>query len=123
MQIRGACHCSAVSFTADIDPSRVVLCHCTDCQVMSGSAFRRVVLAPIDTLALSGQTNVYAKVAESGNRPVQVFCPECGTPLYAMAPEHATTVSIRVGCVGERSRLRPAAQIWARSAMPWLHEL
>ena len=45
MQIHGAGHCGAVSFTADIDPSRVVLCHCTDCQMMSGSAFRMTVLA------------------------------------------------------------------------------
>ena len=123
MQIHGGCHCGAVSFTADIDPSRVMLCHCTDCQVMSGSAFRMVVLASIDKFAVSGQTKGYVKVAESGNRRVQVFCPECGTPLYATAPEHATTVSIRVGCVKERAHLRPAAQIWARSAMPWLHEL
>ena len=94
MQIHGACHCGAVSFTADIE-----------------------------TLAVSGQTKGYVKVAESGNRRAQVLCPECGTPLYATAPEHATTVSIRVGCVKERTRLRPAAQIWARSAMPWLHEL
>jgi len=123
MQINGGCHCGAVSFTADIDPSRVVLCHCTDCQIMSGSAFRMVVLAPIDKFAVSGRTKGYVKVAESGNRRMQVFCPECGTPLYAMAPEHTATVSIRVGCVRERAQLRPAAQIWARSAMPWLHEL
>jgi hypothetical protein len=123
MQIHGGCHCGAVSFTADVDPSRVMLCHCTDCQVMSGSAFRMVVLASIETFAVSGRTKGYVKVAESGNRRIQVFCPECGTPLYATAPEHATTVSIRVSCVKERALLRPAAQIWARSAMPWLHEL
>jgi hypothetical protein len=123
MQINGACHCGAVSFTADIDPSRVMLCHCTDCQVMSGSAFRMVVLAPIEKFAVSGQTKGYVKVAEGGNRRIQVFCPECGTPLYATAQEHATTVRIRFGCVNERAQLRPAAQIWARSQMPWLNGL
>jgi hypothetical protein len=123
MQINGAWHRGAVSFTADIDPSRVVLCRCTDCQIMSGSALRMVVLASIDKFAVSGRTKGYVKVAESGNRRMQVFCPECGTPPYATTPEHATTVSIRLGCVKERAELRPAAQLWARSAMPWLHEL
>jgi hypothetical protein len=123
MQIDGACHCGAVSFTAEIDPSRVVVCHCTDCQVMSGSAFRIVVHAPFDGFAVQGPTKRYVKVADSGNRRVQVFCPECGTPLYAVAPENPTSVSIRLGCVKQRAQLQPAAQIWQHSALPWLSEL
>lgn len=123
MQINGACHCGAVSFTAEIDPSRVMLCHCTDCQVMSGSAFRMVVIAPIETFVVRGQTKSYVKVAQSGNRRAQVFCPECGTPLYAAAPENATSVSIRLGCVQQRAQLQPAAQIWQHSALPWLSGL
>src|SRR5688500_8017387 len=111
MHIDGACHCGAVSFTADIDPARVMLCHCADCQVMSGSAFRIVVLAPVEAFAIRGKTTSYVKVADSGNRRAQVFCPGCGTPLYATAPENATTVSIRLGCVRQRDRLRPFAQI------------
>jgi hypothetical protein len=123
MHIDGACHCGAVTFTADIDPARVMLCHCADCQVMSGSAFRIVVLTPVEAFAISGPTRRYVKVADSGNRRAQVFCPECGTPVYATAPENATTVSIRLGCVRQRNLLRPFAQIWQHSALPWLHEL
>lgn len=123
MHIDGACHCGGVTFTAEIDPARVMLCHCTDCQVMSGSAFRIVVLAPVEAFAIRGKTANYVKVADSGNRRAQVFCPECGTPLYATAPENATSVSIRLGCVRQRDRLRPFAQIWQHSALPWLHEL
>lgn len=31
MKITGACHCRTITFTADIDPARVMLCQCTDC--------------------------------------------------------------------------------------------
>ena len=37
--VHGQCHCSAIEFEADVDPERVVVCYCKDCQVMSGSAF------------------------------------------------------------------------------------
>lgn len=123
MLINGACHCKAVSFTAQIDPSRVMVCHCTDCQVLSGSPFRAVVAAPIGQFTVQGPTKSYVKVAQSGNRRAQVFCPECGTPLYATAPENATSVVIRLGCVEQRSQLKPSVQIWQHSAMPWLSEL
>lgn len=123
MKINGACHCGAVSFTAEIDPARVMVCHCTDCQILSGSPCRAVVAAPIGTFALRGTPKSYVKVAQSGNRRAQVFCPECGTPLYATAPENPTSVIIRLGCVEQRAQLRPAVQIWQHSALPWVGEL
>jgi hypothetical protein len=51
---------------------------------------------------------------------VQAFCPECGTPLFATAPENAKLVIIRTGCVKQRSELKPVVNIWSRSAHPWL---
>ncbi len=123
MRIDGACHCGAIRFTAEIDPARVMVCHCTDCQVMSGGPLRAVVPAPLASFQVSGTPKAYVKVADSGNRRAQMFCPECGTPLYAMAAEHATWVSIRLGCVTQRRELRPSAQIWRHSALPWIDEL
>jgi hypothetical protein len=123
MHIDGGCHCGAISFTAEINPSRVMVCHCADCQVLSGAPFRAVVAAPIQALVVSGTTKSYVKVAQSGNRRAQVFCPECGTPLWATDPDKPTSAIIRLGCVTQRAQLKPAAQIWQHSALPWLEEL
>lgn len=123
MHIDGACHCGLITFTAEIDPSRVMVCHCTDCQVLSGAPFRAVVAAPYETLVVNGPTKSYIKVAQSGNRRAQVFCPECGTPLWATAPENPTSVIVRLGCVKQRARFKPAVQIWQCSALPWVTEL
>ena len=51
---------------------------------------------------------------------MQAFCGECGTPLFATAPENATQVIIRTGCVKQRAALVPKAQIWRRSTLPWI---
>ena len=123
MHIDGACHCGAVSFTAEVGAGRVMVCHCTDCQVLSGAPFRAVVAAPFETLAVQGQTRSYVKVAQSGNRRAQVFCPECGTPLWATAPENPTSVIIRLGCVRQRAQFQPAVQIWQHSALEWVSKL
>ena len=123
MKINGACHCGRVSFTALIDPDRVMICHCKDCQIMSGAPFRAVVGAAWETLEVQGEPRSYVKVAESGNKRAQVFCPDCGTPLFATAPENPTSAVIRLGCVKQRDQLSPAAQIWTQSAVPWLDQL
>jgi hypothetical protein len=123
MKIDGQCHCGRISFTALIDPERVMACHCSDCQVLSGAPMRAVVAARMEDFVLRGEPKRYVKVAESGNRRAQVFCPECATPLFATAPENATSVIIRLGCVKQRAQLPPRVQIWTHSAMPWLAAL
>lgn len=40
MHVTGACHCGAITFNAEVDEAKVMLCHCTDCQVLSASASR-----------------------------------------------------------------------------------
>jgi hypothetical protein len=54
MKIDGACHCGKLAYQAEIDPDRVGVCHCTDCQVLSGSAFSVFVPAPAASFSLRG---------------------------------------------------------------------
>jgi hypothetical protein len=90
---------------------------------MSGAPFRALAAAPIDQFRLLGTPKTYIKVAESGASRAQVFCSDCGTPLYATATENATQVMIRLGCVDQRAQLKPVAQFWTHSALPWLGDL
>ena len=120
MHVDGACHCGGIRFTAEVDPARVVVCHCTDCQVLSGSPFRVVALAPIASFRMDGTPQHYIKHAESGSKRVQAFCPACGTPLYSRAVDNPQHVSLRLGALRQRATLMPKLQIWKRSALPWL---
>ncbi len=40
MKLDGGCHCGTIRYTARIDPDTVVICHCTDCQTISGAPYR-----------------------------------------------------------------------------------
>ncbi|HLF23386.1 MAG TPA: GFA family protein, partial [Burkholderiales bacterium] len=98
MKIDGGCHCGYVAYEAVIDTEEVGICHCTDCQTLSGSAFRTYVLATKDAFRiLAGQPKIYVKTAVSGAKRVQAFCPECGTPIYSAAPTDPNIFSIRAG--------------------------
>lgn len=123
MQVHGACHCGKITFTAEIDPAKVMVCNCADCQTLSGAPLRAIAPAPIESLELVGETRRYVKTAESGNKRAQVFCPECATPLFSSAVDNPPTVTLRLGCLAERAQLKPGLQLWQRSAAPWLSEL
>jgi hypothetical protein len=59
------------------------------------------------------------------NKRAHAFCLECGTPIYAAAPEpNPSTYGLRVGGIDQRAQLAPPArQIWCRSALPWSMDL
>jgi hypothetical protein len=125
MKIDGGCHCGSIRYEAEVDPAKVVICHCTDCQTLSGSAFRTVVQTKRGTFRLlSGALKVYVKTGDSGNKREQTFCPECGTPLYsAPVGTDAKTIGLRVGTIHQRDQLIPSDQYWCRSSQAWLQNL
>ena len=125
MKIDGGCHCGHIKFRAEVDTDKVLICHCTDCQTLSGSAYRTVVLAIDNTFEMvSGKLKLYEKTADDGSIRIQSFCPDCGTPIYSSPPPGKTGfVGIRVGSIKQRDQLVPKNQIWTRSAQPWTQDL
>ena len=121
MKVDGQCHCGEIAFEAEIDPGAVSLCHCTDCQILTGTAFRTSVPVPAAQFTLRrGAPKSYVKTAESGNKRRQAFCGTCGTPIYACAVESPQSYALRVGAITQRVALAPHRQIWRRSALDWV---
>ena len=124
MKIQGACHCGDISYEAIIDPARVSICHCTDCQALTGSAYRVTVPALIADFNLrTGSPKIYIKTGESGAKRAQAFCARCGSPLYAYPVDNPKTYGLRVGCIAQRRELVPTLQIWCGSALSWTADI
>ncbi|MGE0314378.1 MAG: GFA family protein [Lautropia sp.] len=126
MKVNGACHCGKITYEAEVEPERSSICHCTDCQTLTGSAFRvNIATNPGTYRLLSGTPKEYVKTtAESGQRRRHAFCPDCGTPLYAHADEDDPPVrGLRVGGLAQREQLPPKRRIWCRSALAWSQDV
>ncbi|NYT41070.1 GFA family protein [Sphingomonas sp. R-74633] len=119
MHITGSCHCGAIRYQAEADPARVALCHCNDCQTLSGSAWRASARVDAADFQVVGEPKVYVKTAESGTKRGQAFCGECGSGLYAFTPADPRVYAIRLGSVDQRAELPPQSQIWCEAALPW----
>lgn len=121
MKIDGGCHCGYITYEADADPEKTAICNCTDCQKLSGSAFRTVVPVENAGFRMSGLPTVYVKTGDSGNKREQTFCPRCGSPLYSAPPGDGPKVRfIRVGTISQRDRFVPKSLLWARSQQCWI---
>ena len=123
MRIDGKCHCGYITIEGEADPDKTTICHCTDCQTGTGSAFRVSVPVPGTAFRMTGQPTNYVKTtADSGNPRVQAFCPRCGSPIYSTSPGEGVQASymVRVGILRQRRDFLPKKQNWFRSSLPWL---
>jgi hypothetical protein len=122
MKIDGECYCGQVRFEAEIDPERVSICHCTDCQRLTGSPYRVTVLTSRESIRHIGiPPKLYVKTSDSGRKRMQYFCSECGSPMFTGGEgADADEWGIRWGSIRQRRELTPRRQIWFRSAALWL---
>ena len=125
MRIDGQCHCGRVTYQADIDPHRVSICHCTDCQQLTGSPYRVTVICSAQDIRMTGKAaKIYARKGDSGRTRFQHFCAECGSPLFTSGEGGGSDDwGIRWGSIHQRDQLKPARQIWCRSAASWVTDI
>jgi hypothetical protein len=125
MKIDGRCHCGFISFEAEADPAKTGMCNCTDCQALTGGAFRVTIPAESGTFRLlSGEPTLYVKTADSGTKRQHAFCPRCGSPIYATGlGDDPKPYSLRFGTVRQREHFAPGVQIWTRSQAAWVNDI
>jgi len=126
MRIDGGCSCGAIKIEGEADPEKTQICHCTDCQTSTGTAFRVSIPVPGNTFKMTGQPNIYVKTtADSGKPRVQAFCGTCASPIYSTTPGDGVQASymVRVGILRQRDQLVPRRQNWFRSARSWVLKL
>ena len=108
-KVQGRCHCGAISYEAEVEPCTAYICHCQDCQMLTGSAFRPSISAPAESFRiLTGTPRRYTKVADSGTRRVHAFCESCGSPIYSCAPDNPRTYALRLWWAEPAGAARPA---------------
>ena len=120
-QIVGGCLCGKVRYSAEGDPVFVGVCHCTDCQKFTGSAFSVVIGVAKPALKLEGKLARYSKTGDSGKSIHRTFCPECGSSVADEADVMPDVVMLGSGTLDDPSWVKPAMQIYCDSAQPWVH--
>lgn len=117
--IEGGCQCGAVRYRIEGKPLDLVVCHCTECQRQSGSAFGMSLAIPAASFRLTkGVLKSFAVRCDSGRTKTCMFCPDCGTRIY-----HQTNplgMSVKAGTLDDTANLAPTAHYWTKRKQPWV---
>lgn len=124
MHVDGACHCGFITFEADIDPESARVCHCTDCQVMSGTAFRTNVSTTVNSFGCCRgrpRTTPRLRTVVGGASWASALH---AALRFTQSPIAQTrrAYNLRVGTLRQAAEIEPKVQIWWRSGLPWFKE-
>jgi hypothetical protein len=116
---RGGCQCGHIRYELSDAPLGLAVCHCTDCQKQSGSAFGMSLAVGEGAFRLrSGTLKSFQVVCDSGRIKACAFCPECGTRIFHRT-ENGT--SLKAGTLDDTSSLSPDSHYWTARKQPWVN--
>jgi hypothetical protein len=117
----GGCQCGRVRYRLEGSPIALAICHCSECQRQSGSAFGMSLIVPEASFQLVvGKPQSFTRDADSGSTVTCYFCGSCGTRLYHDPESRPGSVNIKAGTLDDTSWLAPNLHVWTRSKQPWV---
>jgi hypothetical protein len=114
------CCCGALRVEATGEPL-IGVCHCTECQRRTGSAFGVATFFSKDQVRTEGPSKVYARRGDSGRKVEFHFCPDCGASVFWYAEFRPDHIGVALGAFADPSMPWPAASLWEATRHPWVN--
>lgn len=121
MKLSGGCFCGAVRYRLLREPMFVQCCHCTNCQIQTGSAF--VINAPIETanIKVIRGTLERTPMSPKNSRPHDIYrCRKCKVALWSDYGRRPALRFLRVSTIDRPHGIKPKAHIFTRSQVSWV---
>ncbi|HLM27130.1 MAG TPA: GFA family protein [Thermoleophilaceae bacterium] len=116
-ELTGGCGCGAVKFEISEPLTAAAYCHCTRCQVRTGTEASATAVIPQGSLTLlSGEEHLAGWTPEGGME--KMFCRGCGSHLFGRRPGGEISL-VRLGAFDGDPGVRPQARQYVAYAAPW----
>lgn len=117
----GRCQCGQVRYRVAGETVAFFVCHCSECQRQSASAFGMALwLRNFSKEVLEGELRQWTRATPLGRHLLGEFCPRCGTRVFHQMTDQVETMSIKPGTLDPAPDLDPVAHIWTSRARSWV---
>jgi hypothetical protein len=120
-RFEGRCQCGQARYRVAGETIAFFICHCTECQRQSASAFGMALwLRSFSKQVFGGELSAWSRTTPSGKQLVGEFCSRCGTRVFHQVADQADILSIKPGTLDATLDVEPVAHIWTSSAHSWV---
>ena len=118
--VPGRCRCGRVRLVLYEEPIAFYLCHCTDCQAETGSAFGQTMHVRREAVGSVEGPARESEMEHAGLRFPLTRCPNCLTILFRGSERVPQILGVNAGALEDVAGLTPYGNMWTRSARPWI---
>ena len=115
-----SCACGALRVRLEAQPLRISLCHCEACKKRTGSAFGVAVFFDRSAAEISGPSQTFERIGESGKQVAFHFCPACGSTVFWYPEMRPDRIALALGAFGDDSSLAPEQAVHKEQQVPWV---
>ena len=117
--ITGGCLCGALRYRADGEPLSQGLCHCRNCQRLSGAGHVGWLCFTEAAVSVEGEARAYAMTGGSGATATRYSCPTCHSIVFGRAEVMPGRLNLYAGSLDDTAQFKPTMAIFVRSRPPW----
>ena len=114
------CSCGQLQVTCTVEPLRVSMCHCLECQKRTGSVFSVNARFRRDTVAVVGASQAYQRTGDSGKKLTFYFCPQCGSTVFWELESVPEVVAVAVGAFVNPDFPAPRISVYESRRHGWV---
>lgn len=115
-RLSGGCVCGAVAYSVEDAFSYAMMCHCTDCQKATGSAFKPMGGIRFEDFEVTGGSEHVTTRGEPEAH--DAFCARCGSLMWSVV-RGGEWVHVTYGTLTDAPSLAPQSHIFVRSNPAW----
>ena len=117
LPMHGGCRCGKVRFTITAAPLLTMICHCTGCQRMTGSAYSTSLAVPGPGFAVTEGGTVIGGL--HGEQIHHHHCDWCKSWVFTRIEPDMGFVNVRATMLDDPSWFTPFVETYASEAFPW----
>lgn len=115
-----SCRCGQLKLTASGEPIRLSVCHCLNCKKRSGSTFAVQARWPSNQVAIEGDSKVFTKAGDSGDKAHFHFCADCGSDVYYIADAMPDLLAVPLGAFDDPFFGTPEYSVYEGRKLAWV---
>ncbi|MEO5866591.1 MAG: GFA family protein [Sphingomonas sp.] len=117
LPMTGGCRCDNVRFEITAPPLLTMVCHCTGCQRMTGSAYSTTLAAPSDRFTVTKGSTVIGGL--HGDQSRHHHCDQCKSWLFTRIEPDMGFVNVRATMLDDTGWYAPLVESYTSEALSW----
>jgi len=117
--LKGSCLCGAVSYSVTEQPNQFYLCHCQQCQKVTGSGFAANLIAGVNSISWESGEALLTHFDHPSRAFSKTFCSLCGSGVPHIN-KSKTSLVIPAGSLDEGFDSEPNANLFFPESPEWV---